>query len=456
MNCNRPLSLIALALIPLSGCVEDEQAPADTEGSSTAATGDESGSVAQVRYYEEVRPILAEHCGSCHAEGAVAPFALDTYERAVEWGPALAASVQSRAMPPFGVNNDGSCNTFAEARWLTDEQIATLTQWVDGGFEEGDASLPPPTAPVAKELSGAVTELVLPEYEPQVVEQFGGFEDYHCFAMEPQIDEPRFITGFDVIPGDPTTVHHVLGFRVIPGLLGNDATMAELDAQSPDVPGWECFGAAGDGVLPSGVPVTWAPGVGATLFPEGVGMRVDPGDLIVVQVHYNLAEGGGPDQTRVQLELAEEVERVAFQTLWDPFLFSRQFGGTPAELEPGTTDATYEWEDTIEQMLALDSTTQIPAEGFEVLALLPHMHERGRTMSIQIETADGMQCGADVDRWDFDWQQTYFLDEPISVTKDDKFHVACQWDTSGDVEPILPGFGTNDEMCLVGAIFAPK
>lgn len=450
-------SLLALCCCSLLvACGGDDPSSSDAGSSGDdAGTADESGSAAMVRYHEEVRPILAQHCGSCHTAGAIAPFALDTYDEAREWGPAVAAAVAARTMPPFGVNNDGSCNTYADARWLSEEEIDTVAAWVEGGYEVGDDSIPAPHLPAPKQLTGAITELTLPQYTPSVADDYGGFEDYHCFPIDLELSEPRYITGFDVLPGDPKLVHHVLGFRVIPGFLGNDETMAELDAATPDLPGWKCYGAAGDGVLPSGVPVTWAPGTGATQFPDGVGIRVDPGDLLVVQVHYDLSEGTGADQTRLQLEMADAVDRTAFQTLWDPFLFSEQFGN-PQQLPPGLDPARFEWDDTIEQMLALDSTTQVPEDEFDVLAIIPHMHERGLRMSIEIETGEQMQCAADVDRWDFGWQQAYFLEEPISVTADDRFHVACEWDTTGDSEPILPGFGTDDEMCLIGVLFAPK
>ena len=77
-------------------------------------------------------------------------------------------------------------------------------------------------------------------------------------------------------------------------------------------------------------------------------------------------------------------------------------------------------------------------------------------MSIAFETAAGMQCGAEVDRWDFDWQGTYFLEQPIPAAMTDRVHVDCEWSTLGESEPVLPGFGTDDEMCLVGVMFAPR
>ncbi|MCH9684147.1 MAG: hypothetical protein K0V04_22130 [Deltaproteobacteria bacterium] len=437
---------IALAMTACSDEPSSDDAAAD-EGT----TGNEARAAL---YYDDVRPILAEHCNSCHTEGAVAPFTLEDYDSVREWGPAVLAAVQSRSMPPFGVTNDGSCNTFEDARWLSDEEIETIATWVDGGYEEGDASLPPPARPQTTELSGQIQTLSLPQYEPKPVEGYGGFEDYHCFKLELELDEPRFITGFDVAPGNAKLVHHVLGFRVDPSFLGNGEQMDALDELSPDVSGWDCFGAAGEDVIPGGVPVTWAPGVGATEFPEGVGIRVDPGDVIVVQVHYNLVDGGGSDATEVELQMTDGVEREAFQILWDPFLFSAQFGN-PEQLPAGQEAASFSWDESFSEMMQFDSSGGFDSDEFEVLALLPHMHERGLTMSVDLQRGDDMMCGARVDRWNFDWQQTYFLEQPFRAGRDDRFHVTCEWNTMGDDQPTMPGFGTDDEMCLLGVMFTP-
>lgn len=454
--------LTTLLLVP--ACGDDGAMGADTEpttgGESTTGALDDTGSGTdseprRAQFHEDVFPILAHHCGSCHVPGAIAPFTLDRYEDAVEWGEPMLAAIQARSMPPFAVNNDGSCNTFVGARWMSDEEIDVIADWVDAGYPEGDPSIPPPSVPEPPTLQGEIEQLQLPEYEPVAVPEYGGFEDYHCFRVELDLDQPRYVTGFDVVPGNPALVHHVLGFRVDPDLLGNEAQMQALDDQSPAVPGWDCFGAAGEDVIPNGVPVTWAPGSGAIEYPEGTGVRFEPGDVLVVQMHYDLVAGSGLDATQVHLSMTDEVERQVHQVLWDPFLFSSQFGD-PEQLAPGQEAVQYSWDEPIREMLALDASGADQYEEIEVLGLIPHMHKRGRQMSIELETAAGMQCGADVDRWDFNWQTTYFLQAPLAATLDDRLYVTCEFSTVGDTEPVLPGFGTDDEMCLVGLMFAPR
>ena len=93
------------------------------------------------------------------------------------------------------------------------------------------------------------------------------------------------------------------------------------------------------------------------------------------------------------------------------------------------------------------------AEGLgavDVMGILPHMHKRGRHMEVSFGVGDRSMCGADVDRWNFDWQQAYFLSEPLPVTMEDRLQVSCTWDTRAETQPVVPGFGTANEMCLVG------
>jgi hypothetical protein len=436
-------ALFALLALPLTACTED------------AEGADEGANAERVTYYRDILPVLAENCNTCHTEGAVAPFALDDYDSAAQFAPLVAVAVQERTMPPFGANNDGSCNTFVDAQWLTDEEIDLITQWVDDGAPEGDPDTPRPEIRTPNELRGnKIVEIgVPPGYAPIPEEYPGGeTEDYQCFLATEPATEEQFLIGFDVVPDNTELVHHVLAFEVNPSALGNGATMAALDADSPDQPGWKCTGAAGDGVIPEGVPVAWAPGTGAVNFPDGTGIKIDRGNVLVIQMHYDLSGGKtGIDSTIVDLDFADAVEREARQTLSDPFLYGAVLGN-PDQLPPGQEHAKYEWSMTI-----ADATFESAAQGdVEIYGLLPHMHKRGNSMTVEFGSDDGMQCGANIDRWDFDWQRLYFLETPLLANYQDEIRVVCDYDTSRDAAPILPGFGTEDEMCLVGLYIVPK
>src|SRR5512138_1758061 len=88
-------------------------------------------------YSEDVAPILRENCATCHQRGGIAPFVLTDYASARAHASEIATETRARAMPPMPVNNDGSCNTYSNARWLTSEEIATLGAWAQAGAPEG-------------------------------------------------------------------------------------------------------------------------------------------------------------------------------------------------------------------------------------------------------------------------------------------------------------------------------
>ena len=437
--------IIAIAALT-AGCMPEDDA---TENELVPASG-------APRFYEDVAPILAASCGSCHREGGVAPMSFASYEETKAWAPVIRAAVLARTMPPFNVNNDGTCNTFTDARWLTPEEMQIIDEWVEADAPEGDASLGMPAPPALPVLEGPRVRLLqleddyVPAGEDLAVAQH---DDYQCFLIDPELDKDEFVVGFDVEPGNAAIVHHVLAFNVdlerqtlLPGggIASNRAVIEELEAADPD-PGWDCFAAAGENVMIESVPVTWAPGTGATQYPEGTGIRIGKDEVIVVQMHYNLVNGGGaPDRTGVKLAFADEVEREAHMLLADGFL--QTLLGTPATLEPGLAEAKYAWSTKMSEL------PYIP-EGLgdvEVMGILPHMHQRGQHMEVSFGVEAGSMCGADVDRWDFGWQQAFFLEEPLRVTMEDTLDVTCTWDTRAETAPVGPGFGTGDEMCLVG------
>ena len=64
-------------------------------------------------------------------------------------------------------------------------------------------------------------------------------------------------------------------------------------------------------------------------------------------------------------------------------------------------------------------------------------------------------CEVSVPQWDFHWQGMYFYEQPLVVDAADTLHVTCTYDTTDATEPVLPGWGTQNEMCLMGLFVVP-
>ena len=61
--------------------------------------------------------------------------------------------------------------------------------------------------------------------------------------------------------------------------------------------------------------MSWAPGQGATYFPENTGFRIKSTDKLIAQMHYNLTDTrleGQSDQTKIALALKNSVAREGF------------------------------------------------------------------------------------------------------------------------------------------------
>jgi len=406
-------------------------------------------------YYDDVLPILERSCLPCHQTGGIAPIRLDAYASAKSSAAAMKAATRARAMPPWGATSDGSCGTFRDSLALTDAEIETISAWADAGAAEGKVRAL--QLPVPEELNSA-TDYPTPLFAPQIQGgQLAEFDEYRCFLLDSGVSEPSFITGTQVIPGTPEIVHHVLGFVVDPDAPASDGSgtngvlMAKLDAESPDRDGWPCFGMAGNGVGVSSVPVTWAPGQGVVKYPEQSGVPLLPKHKLVIQVHYNLADSasiGKTDLTKVRLQLAASVERVGIFSLPDPFLRSLSSPQGSASLAPGQSSIKFTWTATVTD-LKLGS---IP--GLTLYGVGPHMHERGHKYRLHVgDPEQAASCAADIQAWDFHWQRLYFYAEPRPVQPDTPITVVCDYDTTGDTVPVLPGWGTRNEMCLAVLYF---
>src|SRR5262249_60243232 len=88
-------------------------------------------------YYKDIAPIVNAHCASCHVDGGIAPFSLLDYDSASAVAAMMKVKTQAREMPPWNPDNSGDCNTYSNARWLDDNDIATIAAWADPRAPEG-------------------------------------------------------------------------------------------------------------------------------------------------------------------------------------------------------------------------------------------------------------------------------------------------------------------------------
>lgn len=448
------LPLTCFTLLLSGGCSED---PANEDSATGAPSSPEAsvGDTSQpLTYHRDVRALIEQKCAGCHQEGNIGPFALDNYDSVHGLRAAIEASVVSGSMPPWQPA-DG-CNEYLGDTSLTDAERSRLLDWIALGAPEGDEA--DYVAPEdLREAFAFDREIALPEpYTPQ-----GRPDDYRCFLMQWPETQAKFVTGFRMQPDRLDLVHHVLAYVVRPEQVADFQAMDDADPG----PGYECFGGPnGEGGDAAGRPFQlggWVPGASGAYYPAGTGIEVDPGSMIVVQMHYNSqTTEPGPDQSRLQVSLADSVERPAMTFLALNPQWLRP-GGMP--IPAGEANVVHE--------ATLDITRFFPVLGGERIGLSQgdpfvihaaglHMHELGQSGRTEVVRSNGdEECLLDIPRWDFAWQGTYGLQQEVLVEPGDRMRIHCEWDNSAtnqrfvEGEQIAPqdvqwGEGTGDEMCL--------
>lgn len=405
-------------------------------------------------YYQDTKPILDAYCTRCHVEGGIAPFALGSYEQVEAVSMRIPPVIEARAMPPFLAAP--AVRPLRYDTSLSDEQIARITEWVELGAPMGDpgAEAPPIELPT-RQLDRVDRVLTMAEpYAPRVHP-----DDYRCFVLDWPDTEPTYVTGVELMPDNELTAHHAVVYLV------EEANAAPIDAAdgADGAPGYPCFGGAspdGEGAFPAKMVGAWTPGVEALPYPEGTGMRIEPGTRVVLQMHYSaLDPGAAPDQSSVAFQTADSVDLEAGYLPW----LDLSWPSDPATMTiPAGDDSVvheYVADPTESPLLGTFVPGMDPSAGLVIHSVLPHMHKLGTAISLQVEREDGsVEPIVRIDRWDFDWQAEYTLRDPITVRPGDRVRIRCEWDNSERNQPVIGGVrrdladvmwgeGTYDEMC---------
>jgi hypothetical protein len=304
-----------------------------------------------------------------------------------------------------------------------------------------------------------------------------GTDDYRCFLLDPKVPSDQFITGFNVLPGNPDVVHHVILFRVPTDLV---AEAEQKDASTPGQ-GWTCFGSSG---LGGGLEIddapwlgAWAPGGSEQLYGKGFGSRFDKGSRVIMQVHYNLLAGASPDRSSAELRLAPASGRTrALQTRLLPAPVELPcrpehsegpLCARPAALAdlkerfgqgPGAAADLLHFLCGEIKAGPVQSCSRTVMKPETVRGVAGHMHLLGKSIKIEVNPGKpDARTLLDIPVWDFDDQGSRAI-EPVALKPLDTIKVTCRHTQalrdqlpSFEGQPdkyVVWGEGTTDEMCL--------
>jgi hypothetical protein len=333
-----------------------------------------------VRYADEVAPLIQEKCVICHRAGGIAPFAFSSYRKARGWADMMREVLLTRRMPPWQA--DPYHGDFDRDLSLTPEQKQVLLHWIEQGAPRGDggdplASSPPDVDAWSQGKPHHMIELPAQEVPAQ------GLVDYRYVHLTSPFESDTWIVGADIQPGDRQALHHVIAFIL-----------------SPD-------GSRGRGRKWL---TGYAPGVRGGMFPENTGILLRKKERLLFEMHYTPYGRETVDQTRLGLYTADEKPAHTLQT----GIFIDESIRIPAG------DRAFE-----------RSQSRMIRQDMILYSMNPHMHLRGKAMRFELETPDGQkEILVSVPDYNFNWQHTYFLSEPLRVPKGSRLSLHATWDNS--------------------------
>lgn len=361
---------------PAEGCLIGRVRP---------VTGDKS-----VTYSSHIAEILNKHCVQCHRAGEIGPFQLTKFEEVVGWAETIREVVNEKRMPPW--HADPAHGEFINERRMSEQDIRLIDQWVRAGAPAGDLA----TVPATPEKLSAAWHL---GREPDSVISMGqkfdvpaeGIVDYQHIVVDPGFKEDKWVRAAEIVPGNRSVVHHVLVFVKTP-----HDTSKEVGA--------------GGGAFFAG----YVPGLQAAELPKGMAKMIPAGSKLVFQMHYTPNGRAQSDETSIGLYFTDEntVQKV---------VVTEQAINQKFEIPPHAADTE------------IESRSRATRSPVQLLAMMPHMHVRGKSFVYEAILPDGSkQRLLNVPNYDFNWQTSYRLRTPLTFPAGTRMHCVGHFDNSAD------------------------
>ena len=367
-------------------------------------------------YATDVAPILEEKCVSCHLEGGIAPFAMDSHMMVQGWSPMMKEVIMTKRMPPAQV--DPSVNHFTNARYMNPDQLQTLIHWIDAGAPRGNSEVDPLARVRSPET---VWELGEPDYiveVPAFTVPATGVLDYENVTINLPFEEDVWVRSIQHVPGDRRVLHHLLSY-IVPADYDERIVEGENDGYREFLEGY-------------------APGKDESVtYPENSGMFIPKDSAVQMSLHYTTFGKEAVDKTLLGLYFADEKPDHQYST------YSLSHGGRNIVIPPRANEhkmsASYVFEDEV--MLH---------------GLRPHMHYRGKYMRMGVIYPDGTKDEIiNVPDYNFAWQPTYRLADPMLLPAGSRVMIEGAFDNSqynlGNPDPdaeVRGGAQSWDEMFI--------
>ncbi len=411
-----------------------------TSGTAQVIQFPNSQAHAKLSYEKDIAPIIAENCASCHRDGGIAPFAMDSNLAVQGWSPMIREVVMTKRMPPGQLDNKVGHKMKNEMN-LNDEEMQKLVRWVNAGAKV-DSENDPLTALIWPTTKWSLGEPDLIVKVPEQAIPATGVVDYMDIPIDLGLEKDVWIKGSEVVPGDPAVLHHIITTVIPPegapdfqqilmDLLatlppekaqdirnqlftavasGQQPNIGEIFKQIPDIDIGAFLGGGNDPDL--GSVAGYAPGNSVSLNPPGVGGLLKAGTTLNLQMHYTTSGKETTDSTEIGIYFYDDGEVPN----------ERMSGGVGNAFSISIPAQAKDHE--------MELVTTVPEEA-EIYSLMPHMHFRGKRMKFTAVYPDGSEeLLLSVPAYSFNWQLAHELEQPLRVPAGTKIVAVGAFDNS--------------------------
>src|SRR6202049_1302209 len=355
-----PFGVVVAALLAMPAA----QASQEAAGSGQPAP--------QPSFTRDVAPILQRRCQTCHRPDTFAPMSLLTYEDARPWARSIKQKVAAREMPPWYIDKTVGVHHFKNDVSLSDQEIATIVQWVDSGAPQGNpADMPPPRKFEASDKWHIRPDLIV-QLQKDVIVPAQAADRWIDVLVDTGLTEDRYIKGVEIKP--------TKGFRAV-----HHASTSMKHEDDPD-----------DGDNVQGVFLNeYALGKNADVFPDGAGRLIKAG----TKINFNLHLHPIGTETPINVALALQLYPKGYTP---HYLETTEKVGDPKDLDipPNTDNVRFEGYNTLTK----------PAR---LLSFQPHLHNRGKASCMEAIYPGGhkVEMLSCVSKYQFAWHLVYLYDE---------------------------------------------
>ena len=347
-------------------------------------------SAAAPTFTKDVAPIFQNKCEACHRPESIAPMSLVTFEESRPWARSIKSRVVARQMPPWHIDKTIGIQDFKNDRSLSDKEIDVISKWVDAGAPKGD----PKDLPAAKQWpseQGWNFAKQLGKTEPDLIlkslpwtQKAGANDAWWKPVVETGLTEPRWVRAIEIRPGS------VKGRKI------THHAIARLQQKETDDLAANPNDAAGN-PLP-GTFMEWAVGKQGEMMRPGSGKLMLPGSKIVWDIHYSNGGEDVTDQVELGIYFYPKGEEPKFRQVLHLMGATNGNGtsalGSAVDIPPNTVKATEGY--------------FLMRENGRVESFQPHMHLRGKAMSIEAILPNGqLQVLSHVADFNFNWHNSY-------------------------------------------------